>query len=738
MVIALIAVVPSAAVVLWTGGRDRSRARDQTVQDYRQMVRAMATQQTDRVADAQRLLLTLALFPALSAVSPAACEALLPNVLRDHPDYVNLVVVNVTGSHFCVGRRVNLEHLSLATAITRPWFQRALHSRTTEVGDYQTGATPGQSDLVVAQPLVDSAGEPIRLVVALLSLEPWHAAASRLQLPPGAALTMFDRHRTILARLPNGPRWVGTHLPVAAPDRRQAADRSGLANVVSVDGVRRLFATEPVAAGFDTGLTIAMGADATTAFAAADRLLYQQLGFFGLIAILTIGAALVGGELFVLRPVSTLQEVTRRLANGDFTARAALAGGLPGLSDLGQAVNVMAVALESRSRERDRAEQAVHEANERTQLALRASGAGTWDVDLTTGHLRFSEMLEALHGLSAGTFGGTFEAFVACIEPEDRQAVQAEIVRARRAGTDAHIVYRTRWPDGSLHWLTGIGRTFYSSAGEPRRSAGVSFDVTERQMLEEHVRRAQKMEAVGRLAAGVSHNFNNLLTVTGGLAELLLARHEAPGEDRADLEEILKAAKRGTALVRQLLPLSRARRSSPKRVDLNQTLISLRDMVRPFVRQDIRVVVDVPATPMPVLIDRSDVDQVALNLVLNARDALPGGGEIRVDLRCLSAAAVAFPPDSPALAAEYVCLRVRDTGVGMTPEVQAHLFEPFFTTKGVGQGTGLGLAFVHGIMDQSRGFVTVDSALGSGTTFALYFPLVGESEDTSATKPAPR
>ena len=228
----------------------------------------------------------------------------------------------------------------------------------------------------------------------------------------------------------------------------------------------------------------------------------------------------------------------------------------------------------------------------------------------------------------------------------------------------------------------------------------------------ERLRQAAKMEAVGQLAGGVAHDFNNMLTVIGGCVQLLLISTNLRDTERAELDEIRRATERATALTQQLLAFSRRQVLEPKTVDLNQIVLSLKKMLSRVIRKDITLLVDSSPGPAWVRLDPNQIEQVILNLVLNARDALPRGGQIRIG--------VSHEPAPPGDAS--VCLRVSDNGVGMPPDVRDRVFEPFFTTKESGRGTGLGLASVYGIVRQSNGTIAVESAEGRGATFTMVFP----------------
>jgi CheY-like chemotaxis protein len=240
---------------------------------------------------------------------------------------------------------------------------------------------------------------------------------------------------------------------------------------------------------------------------------------------------------------------------------------------------------------------------------------------------------------------------------------------------------------------------------------------------------SEKIESVGRLAGGIAHDFNNLLTAILGYTELLISHRAAADPDRADLEEIQKAGQRAASLTQQLLAFSRKQVLMPKDVDLNQTVAELKSMLTRLIREDITLSCELADQPATVRIDPAQIEQAILNLVLNARDALPAGGHIRLEVACVRRSQVDVPSDLQSMAGDYVRLRVVDDGVGIAPEARAHLFEPFFTTKDIGKGTGLGLASVYGIVRQSNGFIAVESQPGRGTAFTMHFPSVSRTDE---------
>ncbi|MFO0589367.1 MAG: PAS domain S-box protein [Polyangiaceae bacterium] len=272
--------------------------------------------------------------------------------------------------------------------------------------------------------------------------------------------------------------------------------------------------------------------------------------------------------------------------------------------------------------------------------------------------------------------------------------------------------------------------------GEPYFVAVVR-DLTERRRLEEQYRQSQKMEAIGQLAGGVAHDFNNLLTIIGGYSDMVLSELADDDPNREPIAAVHEAAIRAGGLTAQLLAFSRKAIVSPKRLLLDDVIAAFSKMLRRLIGEDIRLVLDLGGAPGHVFIDPGQIEQVLMNLAVNARDAMPTGGRLTI-----STGTVLSPPeivlDGKAKApGPYALLTIQDTGCGMTAEVKAHIFEPFFTTKGPGRGTGLGLATLYGIVRQAGGFVTVESEPGRGTTFAVYLPVVAdEAQDSASSKHA--
>jgi PAS domain S-box-containing protein len=495
-------------------------------------------------------------------------------------------------------------------------------------------------------------------------------------------------------------------------------------------------------------------------------------------------------------------------------------------------------------------EDALRQSEQRLRLALRAGGMGSWEWDLVTGRLHWSETLELMFGLEAGAFGGTYAEFIELVHPDDREIVGASVEEALARDSPA-VVYRAVWPDGAVHWHERKSQRVWDDAGHTQAMAGVTFDVTEREqaaqalreseerfrliaehardlvalldvdgrfrylspswesilgfppaellgtiasnlvhtddwppgwswgkgelrelrlrtstdhwrwveglsyamagraeshfaviardigerkhaemareVLEDELRQAQKMEAVGQLAGGIAHDFNNLLTVISGYTEILLRRLGREAEGSTEIAEVSKAAGQAARLTRQLLAFSRKQVLELSPLDLNAIVAESETMLVRLIGENIEVSTSLAEELGSINADSGQVEQIVMNLVVNARDAMPQGGTLALSTAVVTLEDPIADDRVEATTKEYVVLTVTDTGEGMDAATARRIFEPYYTTKQRGAGTGLGLATVDGIVRQSGGHIGVESALGVGTTIRIYFPRVAEA-----------
>ncbi|MBB3234329.1 PAS domain-containing hybrid sensor histidine kinase/response regulator [Phyllobacterium endophyticum] len=405
------------------------------------------------------------------------------------------------------------------------------------------------------------------------------------------------------------------------------------------------------------------------------------------------------------------------------------------------------------------------EGERRLQTALRAGRLGSWEYDLATGVLVTSDVCKAVFGRNPDD-SFTDTELLGTIHPDDRGTMQSLIDKAISSGEDFELECRTIWQDSSPHWAEFRGRAVRDRHGNVSRLVGVSSDITarkiaekelielngtledrvvertlelhdahqsllaqvkQREIAEEQLRQAQKMEAIGHLTGGVAHDFNNLLMAVLGNLDLL--RKHCMNDPKATrlIDGALKGAQRGAALTQRLLAFARRQDLKVEPVDLIELVRGMNDLLRRSVGSNIQLNYDLPAALPPVLADANQIELALLNLVVNSRDAISKSGEIGIGLQKMEVAA----STQDLTAGTYVVMSVRDNGQGMTPETLERAIDPFFSTKELGKGTGLGLSMIHGLAVQLKGALRLSSSTGAGTKAELWLPVSTGSKSSA-------
>lgn len=392
--------------------------------------------------------------------------------------------------------------------------------------------------------------------------------------------------------------------------------------------------------------------------------------------------------------------------------------------------------------ERVRMEEALRASEERKELALQGANLGTWDWDIATGKVTFNRRWAEMIGYDCDELESTFDEWKQTVHPDDIIKCE-ETLEAHLSGKALfyETEHRHRHKDGHWIWVLGRGRVIErDKMGNPLRACGTQLDITphkqaeeEKLRIEEQLRQSQKMEAIGQLAGGVAHDFNNLLQVIIGYADIIHDEYQEQQRDVSNINEVLNASYRAKSLVSQLLAFSRQQVLDVRSIDLNHVIEDLAKLIRRVIGDHILLDTLLQDTPIRVSADQGQIEQIIMNLCVNAHDAMPVGGSIIIETGTIQADETYCQTYLPMPPGNYALLCVRDTGCGMSQDVMEQIFYPFFTTKEVGKGSGLGLSMVYGLVKQHHGFIFVESTEGKGSQFRIFLPIY--KEDPKKTTP---
>ena len=366
---------------------------------------------------------------------------------------------------------------------------------------------------------------------------------------------------------------------------------------------------------------------------------------------------------------------------------------------------------------------------ERFEIASSATGIGLWEWNPQTDKLEWDDRMHEIFDTSPASFSGKYEDWRKLVVEDDLDGAERSLQKALETGENFESMFRIRTREGIKH-LKGAAKAIYDNDGQPVRVIGTNFDVSEIYELNDQLRQAQRLESIGQLTGGIAHDMNNILGAIVGNADLLLTLPAvaADAEARKLTETVISVADRGQSLTSRLLAFARRDHLNPDDIEVGQVLTGLSSILKPTLAGNIYLSMTFEPKLPPIRVDQHQFENSVLNLVINSRDAMPEGGDIRISSTFRSLDDEAQADRLGVAPGQYVEVTVADSGEGMPPAFLDHVIEPFFTTKAPGEGTGLGLSMVHGFVLQSGGQLSIDSTEGEGTTVSMLFPVSRRDE----------
>ena len=723
-----VAVLPAILIQAHTEMQYR-RAREAEIHMLvLQQARLAATDEDRVIEGARQVLIALAQLPAVRNRDGAVCYVYLKRLVPAYPYYSSINILDTDGRPFCSSIADPPPDFS---AGDRAYVREAISTRRFAIGEYTLGVASQVPILPMAYPIISDQDGTVSAVVALGLNPQWlQRWVENRALPAGVVLTIADRNGTVLARS-QGTAQVGRKLPaqvlplldVPQDGTLETQDANGAPEIIGYIPLRQ----EP------DGLFLLVEISRDRAFAELDYATRLGIVLLAISVVVALVAAAVIGRRFIRQPLEVLLAATARWREGDFGARTGLPASNAELDRLGNAFDAMAAAIEERDRRlRSAEERALRREREFSRLVIESSDVGILAYDREFRVTLLNPALEARFGIAAdAAVGRLFQTLLpslwgASFGTAMRRAVIGEATAAQDEPYD-------------LPELGGRkGRCEASHA--PLRDAddtiigGIAFlrDTTERHAMEERLRQSQKMEAVGQLTGGIAHDFNNLLTIVIGNLDML-ARRFRPGDTAVQglVSAAARGANRAAILTQRLLAFSRRQPLEPGVTDVNGLVSGMVDLLRRTLGESIRIETGLAEDLWPCFVDQNQLENALLNLAINARDAMPGGGRLSIATANRHCAEI-VTRDGTLPAGDYVVLAVADDGTGMKPEIAAKVFDPFFTTKGVGEGSGLGLSMVYGFVRQSHGHVEIDSEVGRGTTVRIFLPRHGNAASAAS------
>ena len=723
VLIVLIIALPATGVIIYSGVKLRNEAVKMALMDSQRLADSMALQQQNMIASARQLVSALAQLSEIQNHDGAKAEPLLVEILKLNAQYSNIGLIDKTGLVWAA----SVHALVNVDVSDRRYFQNPMSTGRFSSGEYIMSRAIFKPVINFGYPLRNNHGDPTGVISIGYDLGSYRKSFENAKLPPGSNYLLIDHKGVMLSGADNNKKYVGKKFDSKQLKEMEEGPEEGHSIGTLLGGGKYYIAfRRMLLEGEHTPyMYIRVGIPTEVVLAQADRVLWNNLALFLSCLLLALCTAWLIGKRSIADRITLLGNASKLIAQGKLDARVSslVAGGELGV--LGESFDNMAkeLALE---------EQARIASEKNYQQIFNASQDAIILHDTETGRiLEANDAVNRMFGYSREEILALSMHDINCDElpypPKEAANGKADVP----ADVAPSFKWRCKRKNGDC-FLTEVVVSATSIGGEGC-SLAVARDITERtkaesekKVLEDQLYQIQKIESIGRLAGGIAHDLNNLLTPIMGYSQLLKKEAVAENKSHHMADQIFQASNKAQVMVQQLLSFGRKQVLDMKAVDLDQVVTSFYGILRRTIRESIEIQLHPAGEHCSIRADVNQIERIIMNLAVNAQDAIDGNGTITLETAPMTLDEEYARLHASVKPGRHLMLAVTDSGCGMDKETIEHIFEPFFTTKPVGQGTGLGLATVYGLVKQHEGSIWVYSEPGNGCSFKVFFPIIEE------------